>query len=116
MVLARTQEDIILEGIYYAKAKGLCRHEFYYARRMMEEYMMNMFAGENPLRDAMMAEDKDPELVGRLATERGCHYIVVSQFEDFAEDPWNYEEFMNIDGYKIYRYVEPGPNMWPLQD
>ena len=23
--------------------KGLCRHEFYYARRMMEEYMMNMF-------------------------------------------------------------------------
>ncbi|MBO4882968.1 MAG: hypothetical protein J5570_05615 [Lachnospiraceae bacterium] len=80
------------------------------------EYMMNMFVGENPLRDAMMAEDKDPELVGRLATERGCHYIVVSQFEDFAEAPWNYEEFMNIDGYKIYRYVEPGPNMWPLQD
>ncbi|MCR5441658.1 MAG: hypothetical protein K6E66_06040 [Lachnospiraceae bacterium] len=80
------------------------------------EYMMNMSAGENLLRDAMMAEDKDPELVGRLATERGCHYIVVSQFEDFAEDPWNYEEIMNIDGYKIYRYVEPGPNMWPLQD
>jgi aminoglycoside 6-adenylyltransferase len=23
--------------------KGLCRHEFYYARRMMEEYMMDMF-------------------------------------------------------------------------
>ncbi|MBP3198195.1 MAG: aminoglycoside 6-adenylyltransferase [Butyrivibrio sp.] len=23
--------------------KGLCRHEFYYARRMMEEHMMNMF-------------------------------------------------------------------------
>ncbi len=23
--------------------KGLCRHEFYYARRMMEQYMMDMF-------------------------------------------------------------------------
>ena len=23
--------------------KGLCRHEFYYAKRMMEQYMMNMF-------------------------------------------------------------------------
>lgn len=80
------------------------------------EYMMNIFAEEDDLRDAMVAEERDPELVGRLATERGCHYIVISGFEDFEEAPRNYEEFMNIDGYKIYRYVEPGPNMWPLQD
>lgn len=80
------------------------------------EYMMNMFVGEDLLRDAVMAEDKDPELVGRLATERGCHYIVISSLEDFPEEPWNYEEFMNIDGYKVYRIIEAGPNMWALQD
>jgi hypothetical protein len=80
------------------------------------EHMMNMYVGEDLLRDAVMAEEKDPELVGRLATERGCHYIVISSFDDFPETPWNYEEFMNIDGYKVYRIIEAGPNMWALRD
>lgn len=80
------------------------------------EYMMNIIVQTDELRDEMMEGGRDPEIVGHLATERGCHYIVVSQFEDFAETPWNYEEFMNIDGYKVYRIIEAGPNMWALQD
>jgi len=78
------------------------------------EYMMNIFAEPDDLRDAMVAEHRDPELVGRLATDRGCHYIVISCMDDFENAPWNYEEFMNIDGYIIYRIVEPGPGMWPV--
>ena len=80
------------------------------------EYMMGLYVGENELMDEMMYGDRDPETVGRLATDSGCHYIVISGFEDFEEAPWNYEEFMNIDGYIVYRIIEPGPNMWALQD
>ena len=31
-------------------------------------------------------------------------------------DACSYEEFMNIDGYEVYRIIEAGPNMWALDD
>ena len=75
------------------------------------EYMMNIFAEPDDLRDAMIREERDPYEVGVLAHQRGCHYIVIPAHERFTTPPENYEEFMNIDGYIIYKNIYLSTNL-----
>lgn len=68
------------------------------------EYLMGIYAPEDDLRDAIvLAEEKDPELIGILAAQREVHYIVVRPGEAFDEVPTFYEEYMVIDGFTIYK-------------
>lgn len=67
------------------------------------QYLMGIYAEENDFRDALIAEHKDPYLIGTLGTAREVHYIVVRQGEEYEEIPVNYEEYLRIDGFIIYK-------------
>ena len=67
------------------------------------QYLMDIYADENDFRDALIAKEKDPVLIGTLGTQREVHYIIVRQGEEFEEIPVNYEEYMRIDGFVIYK-------------
>ena len=67
------------------------------------EYNMGMYIKADDLRAAMMDENRDPYLIGTLATEREVHYIVVRAGEEFEELPVNYEEYLRVDGFIIYK-------------
>ncbi len=67
------------------------------------EYNMGMYVKADDLRDAMLSENRDPELIGNLGTSREVHYIVVRSSEKFSVLPVNYEEYLRIDGYIIYK-------------
>ena len=67
------------------------------------EFMMGIGVDENELRDVMLSQDKDPQVVGTLAAQNGCHYIVMYEYEKFDTPPRFYVEYMSIDGYVIYK-------------
>ena len=67
------------------------------------EYMMGISTEVNDLREAMLSPDKDPEEIGTLAAQNGCHYIVLYEYEKFDTPPRYYVEYMTIDGYVIYK-------------
>ena len=67
------------------------------------EYNMGMFVKADDLRNAMLSENRDPELIGTLATQREVHYIVVRSSEEFSQLPINYVEYLRIDGFIIYK-------------
>lgn len=67
------------------------------------EYQMGMFIEANELRFAMLEENRDPDLIGTLASQSGVHYIIVRPGEEFDEAPTYYEEYLNIDGFTIYK-------------
>ena len=67
------------------------------------EYMMGIGVENNALREVMLSPEKDPEVVGTLAVQNGCHYIVMHEYEKFDTPPEYYMEYMNIDGYIIYK-------------
>ena len=67
------------------------------------EYLMGIYAQPDDLRDAMIAENRDPHEVGLQAVWRGVHYIVVRPGEEFDEPPLYYEEYLVIDGFTIYK-------------
>lgn len=69
------------------------------------EYMLNIALEGDDLMDAMDDENRDPVEFGRLATFRGCHYIVVHPEDKFEVLPENYVEYMTIDGYIVYKNV-----------
>lgn len=65
------------------------------------QYLMGIYAEANDFRDAMIA--RDPEQIGTIGTMREVHYIIVRPGEEFEEIPVNYEEYMRIDGFIIYK-------------
>ena len=65
------------------------------------QYLMAVYQEENDFRDAMIA--RDTYLIGTLGTVREVHYIIVRPGEEFEELPVNYEEYMRIDGFIIYK-------------
>lgn len=67
------------------------------------EHMIGIAAVDSELRDVMLSPGKDPEVVGTLASENRCHYIVMYEYEKFDTPPKNYIEYMVIDGYVIYK-------------
>ena len=79
------------------------------------EYMMNMFLEEDELKNEMEGERR-PYEVGILATQRGCHYIVVPWYQKFDTLPEYYEEYTIIDGYIIYKNVLLSTEVGKLQN
>lgn len=65
----------------------------------------NEWAIQNPLCDAMEAEETDAALLGNLAREQGCIYIVAPEekiIRGSLQDA-GYELFLETDGYRVYR-------------
>ena len=72
-------------------------------RGKLTKYCPYASEGNHDFRDALIAKEKDPVLIGTLGTSREVHYIIVRQGEEFEEIPVNYEEYMRIDGFVIYK-------------
>lgn len=69
------------------------------------EVLVPKWKSFSELHDAMSEEELDVELVNRLATADGCHYIVLAlehkRDADFAD--YNYEQVMIVGKYEVLR-------------
>lgn len=78
-----------------------------YGREILVEGW-NEWATQHELCDAMEAEEADASLLGQLARDYGCIYIVLPAEKpvkgDLAES--GYEVFLETDGYIVYRNPE----------
>ena len=75
------------------------------------QYMLGVYMDEDELRDAMNEEPRDAEKIGMLATYRFVHYIVVPESRRFEENPHDFEEYMTVDGYVIYKNIYLGTDI-----
>jgi hypothetical protein len=77
-----------------------------YGREIIVE-SWNEWAIQNELCDAMEAETVRAEVLGELAREEGCIYIVVAESKDIQGSLTDagYEVFLETDGYVVYKDV-----------
>ncbi len=70
------------------------------------EMVVERWGHENPLYDAMEAEEIDCKEVAVLALEQGCHYIIVHETKplrgDFKKLGYGYHYVETVAGYRIY--------------
>ena len=78
-----------------------------YGREILVEGW-NDWAVQDDLCDAMEAEDVDAELLGVLAREYACIYIVLPEDKQMIGSlaGTGYEVFLQTDGYVVYRNAE----------
>lgn len=75
-----------------------------YGREVLVEGW-NEWATQHELCDAMEAETVDGTVLGKLARDYGCIYIVLPVEQTIQGSLWEsgYEVFLEVDGYIVYR-------------
>ncbi|MBR1854665.1 MAG: hypothetical protein IJ794_16225 [Lachnospiraceae bacterium] len=82
-----------------------------YGREMLVDTAWNDWAAQDDLCDAMEAEVVEAALLGQLAKERSCIYIVLPQEKKIKGDlrETGYVLFAEVRGYDVYRDISFAP-------